>query len=296
MKNTIKNLLEGFSGKRFIGEPRANQEESILPKSILPIEESESGINDYILSTLETPEEKERYLKALEGPRVTGENRRRFWNMLVATVTRSGYKPPQGRQTTILNLGCGRCEEGLVLSAFFGGEDFGNSSENVKLIGVDIKQKNIESAIRLYSLPDFSEKVTKHALRPNYEFIVGDATNLDRYQQIPKEVDVVVIRHQQIANNEQTWVKIFQQAIQRVSKDGIIIITSYSDSEHELLIEALQKLDCEIVINQSNPYAKLLSHKEISHKKISLDRNIAIIRKKNLPPSGVQPHNPTGRD
>jgi len=202
--------------------------------------------------------------------------------MLVATVARSGYKPPQGRQTIILNLGCGRCKEGIVLSAFFGGENFGSSSENVKLIGVDIKQKNIESAIRLYSLPDFSEKVTKHVLRPNYEFIVGDATNLDRYQQIPKEVDVVVIRHQQISDNEQTWVKIFQQAIQRVSKHGIIIITSFSDIEHQMLIEALQKLDCEIVINESNPYAKPLNHPGIS-----LDRNIAIIRKKNLPPSGA---------
>jgi|GEM_PF-3248493 SAM-dependent methyltransferase len=275
MKNTIKNLLEGFSGKRSIGEPGTNQEESILPKSILPIEESESGVNDYILSTLETPEEKERYLKALEVARETRNDAKRFWNMLVTTVARSGYKPPQGRQTIILNLGCGRCEEGIVLSAFFGGENFGSSSENVKLIGVDIKQKNIESAIRLYSLPDFSEKVTKHVLQPNYEFIVGDATNLNRYQQIPEEVDVVVIRHQQISDNEQTWVKIFQQAIQRVSKDGIIIITSFSDTEHEMLIEALRKLDCEIVIDESNPYAKPLGHPEIS-----LDRRVAIIRKR----------------
>ena len=203
--------------------------------------------------------------------------------MLVSTIERAGYKPPQERQTTILDLGCGKCEEGIVLSAFFAGGNFGNSSENVKLMGVDIKKEDIERAISSYSSPDFSEKITKYVLPPNYEFIVGDATNLDQYQQIPREVDVVVIRHEQISDNEQTWAKIFQQAIQRVSKDGIIIITSFSDIEHKMLIEALRKLDCEIVIDESNPYAKPLSHKEISS-----DRNITIIRKKNLPPNRVK--------
>jgi len=290
-KNFLKNSMESFFGKRPIVDPGANQEESILPMDILPIEESESGVNDYILSTLETLEEKEIYLKALEGAGEVGDNRKRFWNMLVATVARSGYKPPQGRQTIILNLGCGRCEEGIVLSAFFGGEDFGNSSENVKLIGVDINQKAIEEAISLYSVFDFSGEITKHVLPPNYEFIVSDATNLDQYQQIPKKVDVVVIRHQQIANDEQTWVKIFQQAIQRVSKDGIIIITSLFDIEHQMLIEALRKLDCEIVIDESNPYAKPLGHPEIS-----LDRRVAIIRKKSLPLGSAEPSNPAERD
>ena len=261
-----------------IEEPEANQNEGIkLPTRILPIEGGVC-VDDYTLSTLKTPEERERNLKVLEGARETGNNRKRFWNMLVSTVERVGYKPPQERQTTILDLGCGKCEEGIVLSAFFAGGNFGSSSENVKLIGVDIKEEDIERAISSNSSPDFSEKITKYVLPPNYEFIVGDATNLDQYQQIPKEVDVVVIRHEQISDNEQTWAKIFQQAIQRVSKDGIIIITSFSDIEHKMLIEALRKLDCEIVIDESNPYAKPLSHKEIS-----LDRNITIIRKKNLP-------------
>src|SRR3989344_3917981 len=191
-----------------IEEPEANQNEGIkLPTRILPIKESEGGIDDYTLSTLKTPEEREIYLKVLEGARETGNNRERFWNMLVSTIERAGYKPPQERQTTILDLGCGRCEEGIVLSAFFGGENFGGSSENVKLIGVDIKQEDIGRAISSYSSPDFSEKITKYVLPPNYEFIVGDATNLDQHQQIPREVDVVVIRHEQISDNEQTWAK-----------------------------------------------------------------------------------------
>ena len=267
--------------KKPIWGPREDQErdqkERIkLQTKILPME----GMDERFLPTFKTPEEREKYLKVLEGAREVGRNRERFWNMLVSTVERAGYKPPpQERQTTILNLGCGKCEEGKVLSAFFGGENFGFSSENVKLIGVDINQKAIERATRNHLMPDFSEEIMKYVLPSNYEFIVGDATSLDQYQQIPKEVDVVVIRHQRISESEQTWTKIFQQAIQRVSRDGIIIITSFSDIEHEMLIKALQKLDCEIVINESNPHAKPLPDEEIS-----LDRNVAIIRKKSLPP------------
>ncbi|TSC90258.1 MAG: hypothetical protein G01um10145_362 [Microgenomates group bacterium Gr01-1014_5] len=261
-------------------QPETDLKDKIkLSTRILPLEKGANLVDDYTLSTFETPEERERYLKVLEGARETGDNIQRFWNMLVSTVERAGYKPPQERQTTILDLGCGECEEGIVLSAFFGGETLGSSSNNVKLIGVDISEKDISRAVSGYSIPDFSERVTKYVLPHNYEFIVGDATNLDQYQQIPKEVDVVVIRHEQISNNEQTWAKIFQQAIQRVGKDGIIIITSFSDIEHKMLIEALRQLDCEIAIDESNPYAKPLGHKEIS-----LDRNITIIRKKNLLP------------
>ena len=262
-------------------QPEANQHEQIkLPTRVLPLEERDVTVDDYTLSTFKTLEERARYSKVLD--------RKRFWNMLVSTVERTGYKPLQERPATVLDLGCGKCEEGIVLNAFFGGGNFGSSSENVKLIGVDIKQKDIERAINSYSSPDFSGKITKYVLPPNYEFIVGDATNLDQYQQIPGEVDVVVIRHEQISDNEVVWTKIFGQALQRVSKEGIIIITSFSDVEHKTLIEALQKLDCEIVINERNPYAK-----QLSHPKVSLDRNITIIRKKNFPPNraklGVPP-------
>lgn len=253
--------------------PRIKLATTILPleKNVIPLGHEDLGIK--------TEGEKERFSKLSEGAMEVGTNRQRFWNMLVSTVERAGYKPPQDRQTVVLDLACGRCEEGLVLSAFFGGETFDWTNNNVRLIGVDIKEKDIEKAIINYSMPDFSEKVTKYVLPPNYDFIVGDATNLDRYPQIPKRADIVAIRHQQISDNKHIWTKIFQQALLRLNEGGIIITTSFSDVEHEMLIKALRKLNCEIVINESNPYAKPLSHKEIS-----LDRNIAIIRKKKLSP------------
>lgn len=250
--------MEEPSEKSQVEQPEANRNDQIkLPTVIIP---TEASIKE------EIEREEKINPKTRENAKKVGDNRKRFWNMLVSTIERSGYKPPQGRQTKILDLACGVCEEGIVLSAFFGGGSFGNSNENVKIIGVDIKKKEIEDAISSYS--------KSGVLQPNYEFITGDATNLDQYQQIPSEVDAVVIRHQQISVNEDVWTKIFQQALQGVNKEGIVIITSFSDIEHEILIEALQKLDCEIVINESNPYAKPLSDEEIS-----LDRNIAIIKR-----------------
>jgi hypothetical protein len=118
----MAHFIGRFLGRGPFIDPRANREEIILPTNILSIEKSEwSVVNDHTLSEFETPEEREIYLEALEIAREIGDVRKRFWNMLVATVARSGYKPPQGRQTIILDLGCGGCMEGLVLSAFFGG-------------------------------------------------------------------------------------------------------------------------------------------------------------------------------
>lgn len=244
-----------------------------LPTGIEPIEKR-GGFDN--LPTFKTPEEKEGFLKILEGAREVGNNKARFWNMLVSTVERTGYAPPEGRQAIVLDLACGNCEEGYVLNAFFGGGKFGWNSDNVKLIGIDIDRDSVQQATATYGKPDFSERITKYVLPSNYEFIVGDATNLDQHSQIPKDADIIVIRHQQISDNNQTWTKIFQQALKRINKDGIIVITSFSDIEHEELIRALQKINCEIVINEKNPFARLLGHKEVS-----LDRNIAIVKKKS---------------
>src|SRR5260221_4318197 len=34
-----------------------------------------------------------------------------YWNLLVDTINRTGYTPPQDRQTVILDLGCNEAEE-----------------------------------------------------------------------------------------------------------------------------------------------------------------------------------------
>lgn len=234
------------------------------------------GVDDHKM-TDESQEKRERFAKMLEGARVVGESRRLFWDMLVTTVAKAGYEPPQDKQTQVLDLACGRCGEGIVLSAFFGGNDFGSPSDRVKVTGVDVSQKDIDRAIKDNEKPNFSKSITTYYLPPNFEFIVGDATDLSKYPQVPQKADVVVIRHQQISDNEQLWTKIFRQALERVTSEGIVLITSFSDVEHEMALQALQKLPCDVVITQTNPYAKPSNQKEVS-----LDRNIAIVKTKQV--------------
>ncbi len=246
-----------------------------LSTKIVPIDKIDEKRSK--LPTLPTmsPDERERFEKALEEAKKIGEGRRRFWNMLVTEVSKTDYQPPQNRQTLILDVGCGRCEEGIVLSAYFGGGEYGFPSENVKLIGIDIKKEDIEKAIFSHQRPDFSEQVTKYVLPPNFEFIHGDATKLDQYPQIPDQVDVIVIRHQQISANEKVWMEIFQKSLEKLSPNGIMILTSFSDIEHKMLMEKLKELDVEVVVNERNPFAKPTKHKEVS-----IDRNIAIVKRK----------------
>lgn len=167
-----------------------------------------------------------------------------------------------------MDLACGRCNEASVLSAFFGGNNFGFASNKVKVIGVDTDKQEIERARVNYNISQVDE------LRENFEFINGDATELDRYPLIPEQVDVVVIRHQQISEDVEKWTKILQQALERVRLEGIVVATSYSDDEHGMLLKTLEKLPCQVVVNQRNPYSRRLGHNQIS-----VDRNIVIIRK-----------------
>ena len=258
-------------------ESQEKGERRSLPTRIIPIEESSLCRSDfdYELSTMQTEEEKRRFLSALEAAREIGEERKRFWNMLVTEVAKTDYQPPQDRQAQILDVGCGKCKEGIVLSAYFGGGEFGSANDNVKLIGIDINKRDIDKAISGHQRTDFSQQVTRYVLPSNFEFIHGDATKLDQYPQIPDQLDVIVIRHQRILDNEEIWTEIFQESLNRLSPDGIMILTSFSDVEHQMLMEKLKELNVEVKIDETNPYAKPTLHEEVS-----TDRNITIIKRK----------------
>jgi SAM-dependent methyltransferase len=258
--------------------PSEIKKEMKLPTNIIEIKKYQKKFDNYELSKIEF-EEREIFLKALELAKEKGNERKRFWNMLVTEVAKTPYQPPQDRQTQVLDIGCGKCNEADILSAYFGCGNFGFNSENVKVTGIDIDKKAIEKAIKNCQKPDFSESITKYILpsnfTSNFEFIHGDATKLNQYSSISDKIDVVVIRHQKISDNEKLWTKIFQEALHKLNQEGIMILTSFSDIEHEMLIKKLQELNCEILINESNPYAKSLKTPGVS-----IDKNIAIIKRK----------------
>ena len=206
-----------------------------------------------------------------------GKNRESFWNLLVTFVNKTSYTPPKDRESIVLDVACGSCEEAIVASAFFGGNNFGYPSNNVKFFGIDINPNDIEKAISRYKQADNSKPITEFVPDPHYNFIVGDATQLDKINILPEQVDIILIRHEQISDNKEVWTSIISQALKKISLEGIIIITSFSDVEHSILATTLSNMDCEIVINEKNPHARALSHKEIS-----LDRNVVIIKKSQL--------------
>ncbi len=185
--------------------------------------------------------------------------RKYFWNTLVAAVARSGYVPPSERITEVISIGCGIGEEVDVLSAFFGGQMFASISDQVHVIGIENDSRKMSQALGEYQ-------------HKGHTFILGDATNLSDYPVIPEQVDVVMIRHHD-PSNKAAWEALFCQGLGKLDSNGILISTSYSSKEHQLLTDMLKEQDCSIVINELNPHAMPLGIDEGAN-----DKHILIAR------------------
>lgn len=238
---------------------------------------------------------REDYLGLLRSYGEAGRNSLRFWNMLVKFVPRSGFRLPQDRPTSILDLACGKCEEGIQLAKFFGGksklEEGEIGDEDIGLYGIDSDSELIKSAIYNNGKIVITGHSFNRELPPNYHFEVGDATKLDEYPSFPSQTDIIMIKHQQMVGGPdydysstkavEVWEKIIGQAFERLSAGGIIIITSYYDFENQDLIRLLENFDCEILVNETNPYSRsLIDERDDSLKDGNKDYKILIVKKK----------------
>jgi len=238
--------------------------------------------------------DEESWSAAAKGFLYEGKRHERFWNLLVNTVERSGYKPPVNKKTRILDVACGACREGMTVDRFFGGEEMHRKSARTDFIGIDSDPKLIESAIYNHSDYDFSNNKIERKPSTHFRFIKGDATKMDQNSEIPDQVDVAVIRHQQLvgehledtARTKETWKQIFQQSLNKLAKDGIIIVTCYMDIERDEVVELLEGLGADIKINEFNKYASpfddegLYDFFEEDNKEPALDRYVIIAKKK----------------
>lgn len=235
------------------------------------------------------------YLGLLKSYDEAGRDNLRFWNMLVEFVPRSDFRPPQDRPTVILDLACGRCDEGIELAKFFGGKNkIGEGKigdEDAELYGIDSDPELIEDAKYNNGKMVITERSFNRELTPNYHFEVGDATNLDTFPSLPSQADVVIIKHQQMVGGpdygysdetaKETWGKIFQQALERISPGGIVIITSYSEFENQNLVKLLGDFNCEILVNETNPHSRsLVDERDPEIKDGNKDYKILIVKKK----------------
>ena len=160
----------------------------------------------------------------------------------------------------ILNLACGRCDEAETLIQV-GSELSGGGP--VQMVGADIRIREIRQAREA------------HAHLPA-EFLIEDATQIDRHQQLGDDFNLVFLRHQNFWHGQELWKKIFDQGIAKLRPDGKLVITSYFDVEHRLALRALEALGMEVISNRRNKASRALADAPGK----SVDRWVAVLQRR----------------
>ncbi|TLD72608.1 class I SAM-dependent methyltransferase [Phragmitibacter flavus] len=158
----------------------------------------------------------------------------------------------------ILNLACGQCDEAETLVNFAKSQTEGA----VQLIGADIRIREILQAR------------AQHSHLPA-EFLLEDATKLQHHKQLGEDFNMVLLRHQNYWHGPELWKRIFEQGLARMDENGLLVITSYFDKEHQLALEALDKLGAELITTHSNQVSRQL----LTPGK-SIDKHIAVFRRR----------------
>lgn len=190
----------------------------------------------------------------------TQHDLQRLKNLLAKTLDDSGVNPNAQNPINLLNLACGRADESGVLADIFG-------KNGIHITGLDIRDRELDLA---------RERWKKHL--PNHaqaEFHVQDGSKLDHMKQLHDHFDVVFMRHQNFWNGDSTWMNIYDQALHRLDEDGMMVITSYFDREHQQALQAIQSLGAELVCDVKNTDSRLLFDAPGK----SVDRHVAIFRK-----------------
>lgn len=185
------------------------------------------------------------------------------------------HPPTSADRTRILNLACGSCNEAETLTDFFAKIKKPSQDESLKkveLLGIDVRAREIADAQRRFR----SGTDTEQNIQKDYQFLTGDASKLDSHRTLDEHFDVVFMRHQNFYNGGRVWEEIFEQALAKLKDDGQLVITSYFDDEHQLALNAIQKLGGQLIDSQQN-----LESRELPTIGKSIDRHVAVFRRKD---------------
>jgi len=163
---------------------------------------------------------------------------------------------------SLLNLACGRGDETGVLAKLLA-----EKSHSAHLQSLDIRAPEIEQANSRWK-KSLGKKM-------NADFITHRGDLLKELSEVGTP-DIVFLRHQNYWNDQPVWSKIFDQALDRLDDDGLLVITSYFDKEHELASKALENLGAIQVGSIINPNSRTLSDAPGK----SVDKHLAVFRKK----------------
>ncbi len=185
----------------------------------------------------------------------------RLKQFLNESLYKAGVDVPD--QSRLLNLACGRADESAVLTDVFG-------KNGIQLTGLDIRTREIYEAQERWKkyLPENAEA----------EFLVQDCSKLGDLQTLPDDFNIAFMRHQNFWNGDNTWNKIYDEALHRLDENGYLVITSYFDREHQLALDAIQNLGAELVLTEQNSQSRSIHDVPPGVEK-SIDRHLAIFKK-----------------
>jgi SAM-dependent methyltransferase len=187
--------------------------------------------------------------------------------VLRRALKKSGHAlpSPAAGPLQILDLACGTCREAGTLVEVF--RDFSGTSRDVRLVGADIRDRELEEAA--------ARARTAGKAGDRFEFLTENCAKLGRHRELGRDFDVTFLRHQNYWNDKPVWQRIFEQGLEKLKDDGLLVITSYFDREHALALKALERAGAELIITEQNEATR---HLDTPGK--SVDRHIAILRKK----------------
>ncbi len=178
----------------------------------------------------------------------------------------------QKDEARILDLACGECREAEVLTDFLAELKEPDEDRVVKLTGIDVRAREIADASSRFG---GKKKLRGKPGAQECDFFTGDASKLDGHEELGDDFDLVFMRHQNYWNGAKTWEEIYDQALNKLDEDGRLIITSYFDKEHQLALEAIQRLGGELIRTEFNPETR-----ELQTEGKSVDRHVAMFRRK----------------
>tara|TARA_R110002096_G_scaffold16106_29_gene55193 strand:+ start:9200 stop:9871 length:672 start_codon:yes stop_codon:yes gene_type:complete len=173
----------------------------------------------------------------------------------------------------VLDLACGACDEAETLTQFLASLKAPGSAGSLKLTGMDIRAREIADAAARFR----KEANGNNQTSIDYEFLNGDARKLDTHQELPGKFDVIFMRHQNLWNGQRTWEEIYHKALEKLSPDGRLIITSYFDKEHEQALAAIEGQGGETIISARNEVSRKLQTRGKS-----VDRHVAVLKRKEI--------------
>lgn len=159
-----------------------------------------------------------------------------------------------------LNIACGRADESGVLK-----EVLAPLASDIQIYGVDIRERELDIARNRW-------RSDPHTC---YTFLYHDATKLHLITELAQPCNIILMRHQNYWNGAAIWQKIYDSALNRLSPDGILVITSYFDEEHLQALRSIQQLGATLITTIQNPLSRILLDTPTK----SVDRHIAIFTK-----------------